>query len=300
MPLRRATPAPLAAALLAALLAATATAQLTLNLKVTVHPAPGLTYTRTAENRLSFTLTGRYPPSGTALYPHVLDIQASEEAYILLHGDATLILDGAEHPPGSKIRLTPGTHTAGFKLTGTPGQPYTAKAELELLPPALALLPDTTTLAIAAAAATALLAAAALHGETGARRISRPLAALYLLLKTPDQALQHRARRDIVELLRRRPGLTARRIARAMHMSLGEAQWHLSVLERVGTVKSIPISKWRAYFLTGTPPAVWLHGFLREQGCDVPLQLVEENLPLLAQLIRSRAKFSQIRRLLGC
>ena len=83
-------------------------------------------------------------------------------------------------------------------------------------------------------------------------------------------------------------------------MSLGEAQWHLSVLERVGTVKSVPISKWRAYFLAGTPPPVWLHGFLREQGCDVPLELVEANMPLLRELLKGRARMSQIRRLLGC
>lgn len=291
---------PAAILLAATILAATAAAQLTLHVSFRVKQAPGLTLTRPAENVLEFTLTGTAPPSGQALYSDVLEIHAGDEAYILLSGNATLILDGTEHSPGEKIRLTPGTHTASLKVTAPPGARFTAKARLELLPPLLTYIYRPSPLAVAAAATLAAAAAAYAALHNGGRTVKAPLAGLYLLLKTPEEALRHRGRQGIVELLRRRPGLTARRIARIMGMSLGEAQWHLSVLERVGTVKSVPISKWRAYFLAGTPPHVWLHGFLREQGCDVPLELVEANMPLLRELLKGRARMSQIRRLLGC
>jgi len=292
---------PPAAILLAAtLLAATATAQLTLHVAFKVRPLPGLTYHRAAENVLEFTLTGTAPPSGQALYEDVIEIQAYEEAYILLGGNASLILDGEEHRPGEKIKLTPGRHAASLKVYAKPGAHYTAKARLELLPPLAAELLRPSPLLVAAAAALAALATAYAALREGGRAVKAPLAGLYLLLKTPEEALRHRGRQGIVELLRRRPGLTARRIARIMGMSLGEAQWHLSVLERVGTVRSVAISKWRAYFLAGTPAAVWIHGFLREQGCDVPLEVVEDNLPMLARLVRSRAGMGEIRRLLGC
>jgi predicted transcriptional regulator len=97
----------------------------------------------------------------------------------------------------------------------------------------------------AAVSLLALLAALAAKGGLGA---------LYTRLAKP-RLLEQEARARAYALVRERPGIHAREVARALG-SAGNADYHLGVLEREGFVSSVRTEGFRRYFLTGRlPPA---------------------------------------------
>jgi predicted transcriptional regulator len=67
-------------------------------------------------------------------------------------------------------------------------------------------------------------------------------------------ALDHPGRAAILQLLRRRPGLHLRAVARELGMPVQHANYHLRVLERVGLVKRLEAAGKVCWHEAGTPP----------------------------------------------
>lgn len=60
---------------------------------------------------------------------------------------------------------------------------------------------------------------------------------------TLREALEHPLRREIVSCLIEKPGLSVRQLARELGVSIGSLTGHLVILERVGLVKEVRLSK---------------------------------------------------------
>ncbi|MEM1516950.1 MAG: helix-turn-helix domain-containing protein [Thermofilum sp.] len=142
------------------------------------------------------------------------------------------------------------------------------------------------------AAVTAVAAASYLTlTESGREKLFAALSVPAAYYVTRYEDVKRSAKRvKILEYLRANPGATMRRISREAGVSLGEVQWHLSILERLGLVQSVKIGKYSCYFLTGTPVETWLPSFVeRELGAKIDARELEKLKPGIEPLLSRRS-----------